>query len=401
MAKTRKIMVVHPVGDPQQMPTLRGILDYAREQHTWVLQLNPGMADLGLRHLVGWPGDGVITNLRTTTEVAAARALKLPVVNLAGSIRHTGVPRVMVDQEAMGRLAAEHLMSCGLSRFAYFGERAMWYSHQRRQGFARCLGENGYGCSVLDSTTGVGQPGPWDQWMRPIERWLKTLRPPVGLLAVHDYAGTILIDACLRLGLRVPEDVAVVGVDNDVITCEFCEVPLSSVARSNREVGYEAASLLDRLMDGAPPPEDILIPPEGVVRRRSTDAVATDDPQVAAAVRYIQEHLAERSCMDSLVRTLSISHRSLEIRFQKSLRCTPREYISRRRVERAEQLLAGNQKSKLQSIAKACGFTGPRHLREVFRRVTGLTPAEYRRRAENPSFQTLAVDRNHGMLRKR
>lgn len=379
-------MVVHPAGDPQQRATFRGILDYARERKTWILQLNPGMADLGLRHLVGWPGDGIITNLRTRAELSAARALRLPVVNLAGAIRHAGVPRVMVDQEAMGRLAADHLMGCGLTRFAYYGERPMWYSQQRKQGFTQHLSKNGYECSVLESSTTVGQPGPWHQWMKPIERWLKTLRPPVGLLAVHDYAGMILIDACLRLGLRVPEDVAVIGVDNDLITCEFCEVPLTSVARSNREVGYQAAALLDRLISGEPPPhEDILIPPEGVVKRRSTDVVATDDPQVAAAVRYIQEHLAEPFCMESLVTTLSISQRSLEIRFRKSLRCTPREYISQRRVERAKQLLRSSAQSKLQPIAKAGGFAGPRHFREVFRRTTGMTPGAYRRQAENPS----------------
>ncbi len=375
----KKVLVVHPVGDPQQMPFLRGISDYAG-QRGWILQINPELFSPALRDLVGWPGDGVIAALRTKEEVADARSLQLPVVNLAGAIRDTGLPRVMVDQEAMGRLAAEHFMSCGLTRFAYCGERDVWYSQQRRDGFMNRLAEEGLECSVFEWGTHFGRRNPWYAWMEPTEAWLKSLRPPVGLLAVHDYAATILVDACLRLGLRVPEEVAVMGVGNDTITCEFCAVPLSSIARSNREVGYESAALLDRLMAGeAWPQQDLLVPPEGVVKRRSTDVVAVEDPQIAAAVRYIHEHLSARLSVETLGETLCISHRSLDLRFKKCLGCTPRDYIWRTRVERSKRLLAGDARAKLHQVAKACGFTGARHLRAVFQRVTGLTPAQFRR----------------------
>jgi LacI family transcriptional regulator len=375
----KRILVWHPVGDPQQMPIVRGVSDYAREQG-WVLQANPEMFNLGLHDLNGCPADGLIATLKTNAEMAGAKALKIPVVNLSGALRESEVPRVMVDQVAMGRMAAEHFIACGLSRFAYYGERETWYSQQRREGFVQRLAEDGYEASVLDLSTRFGRRNPWYKWLEPVDNWIKSLRPPVGLLAVHDYMAAVLVDACLRLGRRVPDDIAVIGIGNDTITCEFCEVPLTSIARSNRDVGYQAAALLDRLMDGAKTPKtDILLPPEGVVRRRSTEVLVVEDRYVQAAVEYIQEHAAERMCVESLCQELSISHRLLDLRFQKHLGCPPREYLCRTRVERARQLLAASENAKLQHVAKACGFTGVRHLRAAFKRVTGMTPADYRR----------------------
>jgi LacI family transcriptional regulator len=381
MSKIKRIAVWHPVGDPQQMPLLRGISDYARQRGTWVLQTNPEMFNLGLRDLARWPGDGLIAVVRTKAELATAQTLKIPVVNLSGALRETGLPRVMVDQVAMGRLAAEHLIACGLSRFAYYGEREMWYSQQRKEGFVDALAAKGYACGLLEPTTRFGRRNPWYKWLDPIEKWLKTLDPPVGLLAVHDYAATTLVEACLRVGWRVPDDVAVVGIGNDTISCEFCEVPLSSVARSNREVGYEAAALLDRLMAGGRPPEaDILLPPEGVVRRRSTEVLVVGDRHVKAAVEYIQAHATQPLCVESLCQQLAISHRLLDLRFRKYMGFPPRVFLCRTRVERAKRLLtAAGDNAKLQQVAKACGFSGARHLRAAFKRVTGLTPAEFRR----------------------
>jgi LacI family transcriptional regulator len=379
MPKSKKIMVLLPVSDPLQAPILQGVASYARTKK-WTLQINPELPALGMRHLVGWPGDGVIALLGTKAEVAAARNLAVPIVGLSGAILDTGLPRVMVDQEAMGRLAAEHLLACGFSRFGYYGVSDMWYSQQRKSGFVTRLGRDGCECSVLESTIRFSARNPWYQWMDVLDPWLKTLKPPVGLLAVHDYRATMVIDACLQIGLRVPDDVAVIGIGNDVTTCEFAEVPLSSVSRSSQEVGRQAAALIDRLMAGHPPPkEDILVAPEGVVRRRSTDVLAVDDPEVAAAMRFVREHIQEPSLSEALLGAVSISRRTLGLRFKKYLGRTPQEYIWQARVEQSKKLLVGGEKRKLLHVAKACGFSGERHFRTVFRRITGMTPNQYRR----------------------
>jgi LacI family transcriptional regulator len=380
MEKFKRIMVWHPVGDPQQMPILRGISDYARKRRNWALEANPEMFGGGLRDVIGWPGHGLIGVIRSKAEIAAARALKIPVINLSGALRDATLPRVMVDQAAMGRMAAEHLLACGLSHFAYYGEREMWYSQQRKDGFRQRLAESGFSCEVFDASTRFGHRNPWYRWLEPVKTWLKSLQLPTGLLAVHDYAGAMLVEACLRVGLRVPQDIALIGVGNDPITCEFCTVSLSSISRNNREVGYRAAALLDRLMAGQRPPKgDLLIPPEGVIRRRSTEVLIVSDRHLQAAVDYIQDHLAQRLCVADLCRRLAISHRLLDLLFKRHLDCSPREFLCRMRVERAKQLLLARENAKLQELANACGFSGVRHFRAAFKRLTGKTPVEYRR----------------------
>lgn len=240
MAKNKKILIIHPVGDPQQMPTVRGICEYARQRGSWVVQSNPEVYRLRQRDLAAWPGDGVIALLRTGADVRAACAL--------------------------------------------------------------------------------GRRSPWYQWAAALETWLRTLQPPFGLMAVHDYAATVVIDACLRIGLRVPQDVAVIGVGDDWIACECCEVPLTSIARSNREVGYRAAALLDRLMAGRRAPKSgILIPPEGVVKRRSTDMMAIENPKVATAIKFVREHLSEPFGVEAVSHHTGLSRRTLDIHFRQCL----------------------------------------------------------------------------------
>jgi LacI family transcriptional regulator len=365
--------------DHLQAQYSRGISDYAHEKKNWVLQINSNFRPLELNSLARWHGDGVIATLQTKAEILAAQALAQPVVNLSGALKQPRISRVMVDQAAAGRMAAEHLLSCGLTRFAYFGESNRWYSELRKQGFLQRLADAGRTCTVLDCSTAFNRRNPWYKWMESMERWLKTLQFPLGLLAVHDFAGTALIETCIRLGLRVPEDVAVIGIGNDIITCDFSVVPLSSVARNSRAVGYQAAALLDRLMAGqSAPADDVLLMPEGVVRRRSTEVMAVEDALVAAAVRHIHEHLTEPLSLATLEQKLEISRRTLELRFGKSLGCTPSEYIARSRVEQAKKMLAVCDKTKLHKIARSCGFGSQRHFREVFQRLTGTTPVAFR-----------------------
>jgi len=379
MAKTKKVALMFPVARMHEGQFVRGVIDYVSEHETWTFHANPEMFAMSLKTLDGWPGHGVLAPLRTKAQLQGAKALEVPVVNMAGTLRYTGLPRVMVDQEAVGRLAAEHLLQRGFRRFAYFGQENTWYSRQRQEGFIDRITRAGGECSVLEAPRSLGTGHPWHHWVGLLQEWLETLKPPMGLMAVHDYRARMVLDACLRLGLRVPGDVALVGVDNEPIACEFSEVPLSSVARNSRWEGYQAASLLDRLMAGKQPPKhDILIPPEGVVARRSTDTEAIEDPHVAAA-RFIREHIDEAFGIDALAKHTSVSRRYLHYHFNRCLGCTPHQYINRARVARAKQLLAEPKKLQLREIAHACGFSEPRRLRLVFQRITGATPAEFRR----------------------
>lgn len=380
MAEIKEVAVAFRGGEPHLARLLRGIADYAQQCGCWTLSFSPESLIMPMKNLKGWPGNGVLALLHTEAEARAARDLQRPVVNLSGSLRVTGLPRVLVDYRMLGRLAADHLLDRGFRRFGFYGLENLWYSGERRRGFVARLDEEGFECSILEVPSGLGTSRPWRYWIKPLQEWLSRLKPPVGLLAAHDSRAALAVDACLRLGLNVPHDVAVVGVDNEPFACEFARVPLTSVSRNDRRVGYEAAALLDRLMAGdAPPEDDIFIPPDGIVRRRSTETLAVEDSDVRRLVHFISEHIDQPFGVEKLEKLVPFSRRSLEHRFRECLHCTPYDYINRVRVQRAEDLLTGPKKHTLSEIARACGFRDTRRLRIVFQQVTGVPPAKYQR----------------------
>jgi len=386
MKKKRKwVILIYPPNDPQWVPMLRGIADYAEEYTDWNLQYYPEIFYSGLGLLKDWPGHGIIGSFFTKAEVSEVKALGLPVVNISGALRDAGLPRVMVDQEAIGRLAAEHLIDCKLSHFAYYGERNMWYSEQRKQGFSKRLAAAGFSCSVLESAIASHRGNPWREKLHPLDQWLCNLPKPVGLFAVQDYAAVAIIHLCGQLNLRVPDDVAVLGVGNDLSMCNYFDV--SSVARNRRVAGYETAKLLDALMSGKPPPEgDVLVPPEGVVQRRSTEIVATEDPCLSAAVQYVRDHAREPFTVNELCRKLCISRRALEVSFREVLGTSPRDYIVNTRIQHAKKLLTNGRDLKLEYVARASGFYTAQAFYVAFRRNVGSTPSEYRRRMREERF---------------
>jgi len=381
----RHVALAYPVSVPWMALFVRGVTDYGQQHGGWSLTVSPptlswaGEQMLTLDSLRGWPGDGVIAALACRDEILAAKRLGKPLVNMSATLRETGFPRVRPDHAGMGRLAAEHLLDRGLRRLAYYGVEGLWFSQQRGGGFAEHARQAGVSCDVLEAPRNPKARQTWEQRLAPLTRWLQQLRPPVGLLAIQDYRARTVVDECRRLGLRVPHDVAVIGMDDDPTVCEFCTPTLSSVSRNGWRLGYETAALLDRLMDGLPPPaEDIVVPSDGIVARQSTDTVAVDDPHVAAAVHFIHDHAVEPFGVERVVRATAISRRQLEVRFRRVLGCTLHDYICRERIERAKRLLAGPERIKLQQIATACGFTTVERMRLVFKRFSGQTPLQYR-----------------------
>jgi len=379
------VAVAYPLAVPHMTTFVRGLMDYAERHGGWSLTTSPpsligaGEEPLTLENLRGWPGDGVFAVILNQADIRAARRLRIPVLNGASTLRDTsGIPRVRPDHYAMGRLAAEHLLERGLRRLAYYGLDGFWFSELRCQGFVERAEQAGATCDVLQVPRRSGLWANWQKRTGLLVRWLKHLRPPVGLVAVQDYRARAVIEECDRLGLRIPHDVAVVGMENDPTLCEFCRPTLSSVSRNAWQMGVESAAMLDRLMDGLPTPDDVAIPPDGVVARQSTDTIAVEDPHLAAAVHFIHDHLGEPFGIDRVVDATSISRRQLETRFQRELDCTPLEYLSRKRIERAKQILAAPGRIKLHNVVTVCGFPSVERMRLVFKRLTGMTPLEYR-----------------------
>ncbi|MBN2580914.1 MAG: substrate-binding domain-containing protein [Pirellulales bacterium] len=385
--KHKQVALAFPVGVPWLALCMRGIAEYAQEHGGWnflsslVTLIGAKEFSITVSGLRGWPGDGVIAFINDLAEARAAKRLGIPVVALSGMIGNVELPRVMVDHYAIGRLGAEHLLQCGFRRLGFYGIRGPWYSRQRCRGFRDRAAEAGVPCSVFDQLPATDSRMSWQKRVAPVDQWLQTLKPPVGIMAVHDFRARILLEECNRLGLDVPHQVALIGADNDPTICENCQPTLSSVMRNAWQIGYAAAALLDKLISGKTPRQtEIVFPPEGVAQRRSTDTIAVDDPQVSAAVHLMHDHLAEVVGIESILAQVPVSRRFLEKRFQNLFGCTPYQYLCRLRIERAKQLLRNGERIKLRSLAKTCGFTNSDHMRLVFHRTTGLTPGEYRRK---------------------
>ena len=225
----------------------------------------------------------------------------------------------------------------------------------------------------------------WEEEQEAIAAWVLSLPRPVGVMACNDDRGQQVLDACRRVNVLVPEEVAVIGVDNDEILCSLSSPPLTSVDINTVQVGFEAAALLDRLMAGRrPPAEPFLLPPRGVVPRESTDVLATDDRELAAAIRFIRDHACDGLRVKELVRKTGLSRRALERRMEKLLGRSPKEEITRVQIERAKRLLTETDLSAA-TVAEKCGYSQPKYFSQVFHGKVGLPPGAYRRRGVQPA----------------
>ncbi|MFZ5828902.1 MAG: substrate-binding domain-containing protein [Planctomycetota bacterium] len=377
----REIAVVLPPGTPGAETLMRGIGEYARQQPQWRLALGIDDPWTSLAQLEGWPGHGIIAHPILPEEASALSQLFVPHVNLAGWTDDPGVV-VAVDHHEVGRLAALHLLGCGYRRLGFIGLRSGWHVERRAAGFADAARSSDAPCDLhlIDPKTA---PTGWDTSRLATANWLKSLDFPIGVMAANDLRARIVVEACRQLHLRVPEDVGVMGADSYELVVENSDPPLTTIRCSEDRVGYEAAALLDRLIGGASPPyEPVLVSPEGVVPRHSTDIALVGDHRVAAAVRFIRKHVAQPFDIGTLLKHVGVSRRRLELGFRESLGVTPYEYLSRVRAEQAKSSIEQSVGPvDLEVVARGCGFTGAKQMRAAFSRCFGETPKQYLRRS--------------------
>jgi LacI family transcriptional regulator len=285
------------------------------------------------------------------------------------------VPWVKSDDAAVARLAAQHFFERGFRNFAFCGDPRLNVSNRRCEHFQACLSNHGHSCHVFKSE---GGPPNGDTETDAIGRWLTELPKPIAVFAFNDGRGQQVLDGCRRTSLAVPEEVAVLGVDNDEVLCSLSPPPMSSVILNPHRGGWEAAGLLTRMMKGEKIASSAhLIPPVGVAVRQSTDVLAVDDPQIARALRYIREHACERISVGNVLQHCPMARRTLEQRFKKLLGRTPRQEIVRVQVNRVKELLVGTE-LPVAEISERAGFE-PEYLSVVFKQEAGLTPTEFRK----------------------
>jgi LacI family transcriptional regulator len=246
--------------------------------------------------------------------------------------------------------------------------------------FVECVEAAGKKCDVFVGSSGRRAKISWETEQQQISKWLKGLRKPVGVMTCHDDRGHQTLDACRRAALRVPDEVAVIGVDNDSHLCNLCTPPLTSIDVNPSRIGYEAAALLMRLMNGEQRSTEpvYLGPPRGVAPRQSTDVLAIEDQDVAAALRFIRERAPEGIRVRDVIAHVRISPSTLERRIKATLGRTMKADITRARLHRAKLLLQETD-LPIGTIAIRAGFSEPKYFCEVFRQAEQMTATGYRK----------------------
>ena len=361
---------------------LRGIGDYARVHGPWIFHLPTEMPIKSVPPKDEWKGDGIIAQPRQDMPFVKLLAeCGIPVVSLSGPPGTGGLPAVRANQDVVAELAINHFRERGFTRFAYCGAPREKVWPPTGQIFKRLAEAGGYSCAVYEAAY---EEESGALRLAQLAKWLKPLEKPTALLARDDLRAREVLEACQLAGLHVPEEIAVLGVNDDELICEMASPPLSSVMHNARRIGYEAGAMLDRLMHGKKAVADIVVDPLGVKTRQSTDLLAIEDPDVATAVRFIREHACEGIRVDDVLDQVPLSRRALEKRFRAAVGRPPHMEIRRAQLERVKSLLVGSD-YKLEKIAEITGFSSAQYLAGLFRRIMHMTPGAWRAAGRAPT----------------
>ncbi len=354
-------------------PLFEGIAEYARA-HNWHLSLdmllNPGKIPWG------WDGDGILTMLirDETALLKFLRKCHKPTVNLEGRLLTTSYPRILSDTRLAAEMAFQHFRSKGFSNFAFYGDEHSF----RGQDFINVVKAHGFECRHLYESSIS-----WKEELAATRRWLDAQPKPLAVFCWTDYAGARFVDMAHNLKWRIPDDIAVMGMDNEDLVCDCAAIRLTSIRTDIQQVGTLGAALLDRLMEGKQPKlSNQLIPPREIVERASTDTFSTDSPLVAQATRFMKEHLNSGINVSDILKTCSVSRRGLEKAFLKNTGCTPYQYLLRIRMEKARTLLREGDET-IAAVARQVGVSDPKHFATMFRHENGVSPRHYREGWEN------------------
>ena len=381
--RTRHVAVFVDKASSYGRGLLEGVGAYLAGHGPWSLFVETRATGvLDAAWLNRWRGDGILGLILSQTSARRLRQRWIPTVETYAHAEGLSLPTVVTDHEAIGRLAAEHLLERHFEHFAYCGYEDEPWSDRRGRGFAEVVQSRSFECQRYLYPRRHRRLAAWELAQRRMAQWIKRLPTPMGILACSDRHAQRVLDACQRVGVSVPEQAAVVGVDNDEEFCGLSNPPLSSVQDDPRRVGFQAAELLDRLMAdsrSSAPTKPILVPPLEVVTQRSSDITAISDPVIARAIRFIREHACEGIAIEDVHKAVSLSRSALYQRFKRVLNCTPHEQILRMKLDRIRHLITHTSWS-MSRIAQHAGFDHAEYMTVLFKRETGLNPGEYRTR---------------------
>lgn len=385
--RARRLFVISALVGRYGRDVVSGIGKYCATFGKWEFYLEPSYeiaVATASEAIHVWKADGIIAHVGDQRLVPMLARADKPVVNTSSSLNVKSIPSVLIDNVAVGRVAAEYFLQRGHSTFAFCGDGRS-YSQHRREGFFQVLRQHGHDSADLEKDCPRDVLSNWMLLRSHLRDWVLGLPKPIAIMACNDVVGRELILVCQQAGITVPEEVAVVGVDNEELFCSMLHPPLSSVDIPAERVGYEAAALLHRMIKGRRPPEQpILIPPIGVTVRQSSELPDIPDPRVAQALEFITGHAHEPISVKDVLQHVLVSRRSLERAFLGILNRSPGAEISRAHLELAKRLLLRTD-LPIAEVAVRSGFTSASMLSTVWRRATGIAPQKYRRQFRAPS----------------
>ncbi len=367
----------------------RGVCRYAWPARPWVLHHIWQWADTK-QEMQHADTVGMISMRHPQEYADDARRYGLAAVGVgkwAPECKDLHLAYVDVDPKAIGKIAADYFINRGFRNFGMFAWNENYHSRYRGEAFVEAIRRKKLPCDVFErgkEYPPCGGPIPAvSSGSEQMRRWMAGLPKPLGIFCIDDATGLWVCELCQRIGIHVPEEVAVLSADDDDMFCSIVYPHLSSVALPAEQVGFEAAKLLDALLSGKKPPKrPILLPPAAVVSRQSTDIIAIDDYRVAEAIRFIRENAHKGIHVESMVAETSLPRRTLERRFQKVLKRSPFEEIKRVRLDRVKMLLMQTDKT-LEAIAPECGFSGITRMSPAFKKATGMSPGAWRKQFRN------------------
>ena len=366
---------------------LRGIMKYSRLHGPWQFHLTPGDFEQIVPRMKDWEGHGIIARVihQKTANLLLKTGLPFVALDLPETIAATFRPKkvrfveLASDSEGATQMATEHLIDKQFRHFAFVGYHGQVWSGIREKTFINRMTQEGHDVHLYRMPIRQGNPLRWEKEEPILAQWLETLPKPVGLLACNDQRGREVLEACNLAEIAVPEEVAVIGVDNDELLCELSFPPLSSVALNAVQGGYLAAKALHEMIGKTPlTHKKIIVSPLHVVERRSTESVAIDDSEMASALQFIHTQSPTELTIERVVESTCVSRRILEIRFRKFLGNTILQEIQKVRIERAKRLLLETDYS-IEKIAEIVGFATGSYFVQFFCNTTNMTPAKFRK----------------------
>lgn len=334
------------------------------------------LSKLGYR----WPPDGMIITVYDVKKIKSTIPPKVPAIVLPTKDRIVNLPTVVADDTEIGMMAAEHLLSLGLNSFAYCGVDDFFWSRDRGKGFSERIAQAGFETRFYKKPQKIKAGDFWHCEQPILTEWLESLPKPIGLMACDDDRSQHVIEAAKVGGINVPDDIAVIGVDNDQLLCEISEPPISSVALNTRKAGYEAAELLSKFMNGTKKAakQKIIVRPTHVEVRQSTNTLAIDDREIIKALRFIHQHANEIIQVNDVVNATSLSRRILERKFRNTLGRSILYEIKRNRMKQLSKMLAETNLS-IRQIAQILGYPSEKHIARLFYETKGMSPLAYRK----------------------